>query len=217
MAYGDGVDDDSDLASPLAPETPPEERERREREHREAARLLRCKGTIKKWLTGVVIDWPKEYPDAGIPTDPHEIDIVRDLLPLDVGKLYRRLMESGEYYPIPQMAFCSRAQIGALAAESFCERVISVGNVVVSTLNTNLADDEVEWVTTLKANKLFMKWCRTFLRDIPPEQLDAANIRPDMLNLAIAGLASADQNLAAEADAAAEREAAAIGGAYGYV
>ena len=53
----------------------------------------------------------------------------------------------------PAMASCSFAEIGALMAESFCERVLSAGNLVVNEGNTLLANEEVEMLTILRINR----------------------------------------------------------------
>ena len=56
------------------------------------------------------------------------LDTVGDLMHLDMGPLYRKIistdMERRIYGFIPLMASCSSGQIGALNAESFCERVL---------------------------------------------------------------------------------------------
>ena len=54
---------------------------------------------------------------------------------------------------IPYMASCCYAEIGALNAESFCERVLSAGNLVVHEGNTLLPKDEVEMLTVLRINQ----------------------------------------------------------------
>ena len=57
----------------------------------------------------------------------------------------------------------SFAEIGALMAESFCERVLSAGNLVVNEGNTLLANEEVEMLTILRINRKFMEYmCANF-------------------------------------------------------
>eukprot|EP00966_Prymnesium_polylepis_P090008 2084133-Prymnesium_polylepis.1 len=52
------------------------------------------------------------------------------------------------------MAACSKGKIGALSAESFCERVLSCSNLVVhEDGNTLLDDDEV----SLEVSKLTVR------------------------------------------------------------
>ena len=58
------------------------------------------------------------------------------------------------------MAGCSKGQIGALNAESFCERVLSVANLVVTDGNTVLKDSSVTKLTILRINRKFMEYMR---------------------------------------------------------
>ena len=58
------------------------------------------------------------------------------------------------------MASCSNGQIGALNAESFCERVISAANLVVSDGNTLLSDKHVTMLTVLRMSRDFMEYMR---------------------------------------------------------
>ena len=59
------------------------------------------------------------------------------------------------------MAACSAGQIGALNSESFCERVLSAGNLVVNEGNTLLNPEEVEMLAVLRINRTFMEYMRT--------------------------------------------------------
>ena len=58
------------------------------------------------------------------------------------------------------MASCCYAEIGALNAESFCERVLSGANLVVNEGNTILSSDEVEMLSVLRINRTFMEKMR---------------------------------------------------------
>eukprot|EP00966_Prymnesium_polylepis_P039974 928125-Prymnesium_polylepis.1 len=60
--------------------------------------------------------------DAGDP-------IYKKIISTDVHK-------KQDYGHLPVMAACSKGQIGALNAESFCERVLSAANLVVTDGNT---------------------------------------------------------------------------------
>ena len=88
------------------------------------------------------------------------------MLPLDVGPFYMALLEksnSGKhplYGFIPLMAISSQYNIGALNAESFCERIISAGNLVMTDGNTLLDDDELEKLILLRINRNFMMFMR---------------------------------------------------------
>ena len=59
------------------------------------------------------------------------------------------------------MASCSYASIGALNAESFCERVLSAANLVVTDGNTLLSSEEVEMLSVLRINRRFMQIMRS--------------------------------------------------------
>ena len=55
-------------------------------------------------------------------------DMVADLMPLDIGVLMSKLQADQSLGLIPLMAGCSSYQLGALNAESFCERILSQAN-----------------------------------------------------------------------------------------
>jgi len=55
--------------------------------------------------------------------DPQD-DLI-DQLHLDIGRIYRNLENQSRFGFLPAMASCSTGQIGALMAESFCERILS--------------------------------------------------------------------------------------------
>ena len=54
-------------------------------------------------------------------------DIVSDLIhmTLPMGKLYKDMSKNSKFGFLPRMAQASKGQIGALNAESFCERCLS--------------------------------------------------------------------------------------------
>ena len=58
------------------------------------------------------------------------------------------------------MACNSVGQLGALSAESYCERVLSCANNVVTKGNTLLSDEEVEMLVVLRMNRDFMAFMR---------------------------------------------------------
>ena len=85
-------------------------------------------------------------------------------MPLDVGKLYKKIIETDHgrhlYGLIPLMASSSFGQIGALNAESFCERVLSCANNVLTEGNTMLSDEELKMLVILRMNRKFMEFMR---------------------------------------------------------
>lgn len=101
------------------------------------------------------------------------VDIFKDLMFLEaekMGDLYTELAlmqfvhKKGDkrgdtesmFGLLPQMAMNSALQIGALSAESFCERVISQANLVVQEDNTCLKSEEVEMLVMLRINAGFI-------------------------------------------------------------
>ena len=67
---------------------------------------------------------------------------------------------------IPLMAGCSSYPLGALNAESFCERILSQANNVMTSGNTLLSDEELEMIVILRMNRDFMKFMRKHYADI---------------------------------------------------
>ena len=61
---------------------------------------------------------------------------------------------------IPTMASSSVGQLGALSAESYCERILSCANNVLTKGNTLLSDDELEMIVVLRMNRAFMQFMR---------------------------------------------------------
>ena len=124
--------------------------------------VISASAKARKYWKSLKIDWIKEFPDAKLKAP---LDLVTDLLPLDVGKLYQKIAKNDAerriYGFIPDMAACSFAQIGALNAESFCERVLSCANLVLTKGNTLLDDDEIEKLVILRMNREFMEFMRT--------------------------------------------------------
>ena len=112
------------------------------------------------------INWYDTFPNFDKATTP-PFDLIDDMLPLDVGPFYMSLLEnshSGKHPNfgfIPLMAISSQYNIGALNAESFCERIISAGNLVMTDGNTLLNDNELEMLILLRINRDFM----TFMRE----------------------------------------------------
>ena len=114
-------------------------------------------------------------------------------MPLNVGHLYRELEEHdsdrrlygrralstyqlGEthrggrsthhrYGRIPTMASSSYGQIGALNAESFCERVLRCAGHVLTEGNTLLDDAELQMLVVLRMNRKFIEFMRANYRD----------------------------------------------------
>ena len=59
---------------------------------------------------------------------------------------------------LPKMATTCEGSIGALLSASFCERINSCANQIVTTGNTSLGDDLVDKMVVLRMNRNFMKF-----------------------------------------------------------
>ena len=83
---------------------------------------------------------------------------------LNMGPYYSRLINSdkdaNEFGLLPLMAGCCDGQIGALNAESFAERVNSAAKLILTNLNANLNDDDLEKLVVLRMNRDFMIFMR---------------------------------------------------------
>ena len=121
-------------------------------------------GKLKNWQKYCKEDlnFKKFFPDANLP---EQLDVVKHLLKLDVGIIYRDITDNIDkkrlrFGFIPMLAACSVGEIGAVNAESFCERVISVCNTAMTDGNTLLSDEELEWLVVLRINSSFMEFMR---------------------------------------------------------
>ena len=85
-------------------------------------------------------------------------------MPINVGRFYARLIckdkDAYEFGILPLMASCCDGQIGALNAESFAERDNSVAKLILTTLNANLSDEDLEKLVVLRMNRNFMSYMR---------------------------------------------------------
>jgi hypothetical protein len=77
------------------------------------------------------------------------------------------------------MASCSYASIGALNAESFCERVLSAASLVVTDGNTLLSPEEVEMLSVLRINRRFMEICRSKFAKEAKQQFNQTIVEED--------------------------------------
>ena len=119
---------------------------------------------FKNWKK-YVVDWRTLYPHlANMHKDNTSLDLTEDLMALDIGELYKRIegMDTGrvQFGWIPTMASSSVGQLGALSAESYCERILSCANNVLTKGNTLLSHDELEMIVVLRMNRAFMQFMR---------------------------------------------------------
>jgi hypothetical protein len=72
--------------------------------------------------------------------------------------------KSGKFGYLPMMAV---ATLGALNAESFCERVLSCVKLVVSDLHVSMKPKEIRMLVMLRMNRDFMQYMRASYPDTP--------------------------------------------------
>ena len=110
------------------------------------------------------IQWRELYPKAwrekgwkNFPLEFWDVDISRAL------KVLMNLNEESKGRPfgyLPVMATASRGSIGAFLASSFCERINSIANLVLTDGNTLLSEEEINMLTTLKMNRKYLEFMR---------------------------------------------------------
>ena len=67
------------------------------------------------------------------------------------------------------------ATLGALNAESFCERVLSCVKLVVSDLHVSLKPKEIHMLVMLRMNREFMEYMRASYPDTPLSEFKTAD------------------------------------------
>ena len=90
--------------------------------------------------------------------------VYSDMLRSESLRLKKGLSTKFGYLPIPLMAVPT---LGALNAESFCERVLSCVKLVVSDLHVSLKADEIRMLVMLRMNREFMEYMRVSYPDTP--------------------------------------------------
>jgi hypothetical protein len=100
--------------------------------------------------------------------DPQD-DLI-DQLHLDMGRIYRDLEKQPRFglIPLGDGGSCSTGQIGALMAESFCERILSCAKQVVHRHRLSYKAEEYSMVVILRMNRAFMEYMRKHEKDYEP-------------------------------------------------
>ena len=90
----------------------------------------------------------------------------RQLWEVDMGVIMREIKEEDKqgtlFGYLPKMAMASKGCIGALMASSFCERINSQANLILTEGNTWLSDEEMEKLVVLRMNRKFMSFMRKY-------------------------------------------------------
>ena len=77
-----------------------------------------------------------------------------------------------KYGWLPKMATCSKGSIGSLLASSFCERINSCANQVLTLGNTLLSDGEMEKLVMCRMNEDFIVFMRQQYPEVVNEQFE---------------------------------------------
>ena len=120
--------------------------------------LVEYKRSFKNWVK-YVVPWKTLYPNL------EGFDLIRDLMPLDVGIVYLHILKNedpdrSKFDFLPLLASCSSGEIGALNAESFAERIISAVNLIMTEGRTLLDDATLDKLVVLRMNREFMVFMR---------------------------------------------------------
>lgn len=138
---------------------------------------------FKNWINyRRSIKWAVEFPELGkkysseVTQRPgFRYDVVDDLFDLNVGKLYKKIAGDQKYGFLPDMARGSAGSIGVLGAQSYCERVVSAANIIMTKGRTLLSDEELDMLATLRMNREFMDWARAkYGPDLRTKLVDAS-------------------------------------------
>jgi hypothetical protein len=116
--------------------------------------------------------------DAAVP----QYDLMTDLLHADMFTLFSDVRRSealriqqdkpAKFGYLPMMAVTT---LGALNAESFCERVLSCVKLVVSDLHVSLKPKEIRILIMLRMNREFMEYMRASYPDTPLSEFRAVD------------------------------------------
>ena len=99
-------------------------------------------------------------------TVPKERELTwKDLWDVDMGTVMREYFfkvdkDESKFGCLPKMAIASEGMMCAVMAASFCERVNSCANLIVTEGNSLLSKEEIDKLTVLRMNKDFMKLMR---------------------------------------------------------
>ena len=122
------------------------------------------------------IQW-RTVPGVVVPKEEREL-IWKDLWGADMGVVMREHFfkvdpDGSKFGHLPKMALASKGMMGALMAASFCERINSCANLVVTEGNSLLSTNEIDKCVVLRMNKAFME----FMRKNYPEVLKSVHAK----------------------------------------
>ena len=80
------------------------------------------------------------------------------IMQYDVCAEYRHAeLQRGKYGYMPELAYCT---IGGCLSESYCERVLSQANLVLTKGNTRLDVEKVRKLVVVRMNDKFLRWAK---------------------------------------------------------
>ena len=111
------------------------------------------------------IDWREAYPELASKPKEYKIDLLTDLWECDMGAVLKTYFikvdpEKLRFGYLPKMATTSEGSMGSLRASSFCERIISAANLILTKGNTVLSPEMINMCVVLRMNRRFMNWMR---------------------------------------------------------
>ena len=105
-----------------------------------------------------------EFPSDLKGENEDDLCLVRDLMGLDISKLYTRA-DGPDTLNMHRMPMLARQRIGENMAASFCERMNSIAKDIMDDGHTLLDSNELECMVILRANREFMRKVRGEWRD----------------------------------------------------
>ena len=173
----EGLGDDSENEVEDKQPEPEQTRQAHDKESRqhEADKLARAQLELdfnkhfKHYIkTSATIDW-KTVPGVKVPPD-REL-IWKDLWTADMAFVMKKYFfkpedSASKFGHLPKMALASKGMMASLMASSFCERINSCANIVVTKDNSLLSDEEIDKVVTLRMNRDFMEYMRTYYPEV---------------------------------------------------
>ena len=115
-------------------------------------------GGTTNWKTMFPAVWEKAE------TNEETVNFPFDLWDVNMAPMFKQLKKEDPnkelFGHLPMMAIGSVGSIGAFLASSFCERINSAANLVVTDGNSLLSTDEVDMLVTLRMNRKYMQFMR---------------------------------------------------------
>ena len=131
---------------------------------------------FKNWRkVATAIDWRalSKLLDLGLDLAEDVVITPMDLWYVDMAAVLKYLFTDptlAQFGYLTKMATTSRGSIAALLAVSFCERINSVANQVMTKGNTLLGTDEVNMLTVLRMNREFIEYYRERFPELLKQQ-----------------------------------------------